>query len=204
MRRHLALATMFLGLTATATASDIVEIEETWSFTVGQPDGTKSAPQVTTTMGPHNTTTGLHFTFSLNHINSPDFTPGGMQVQVWNDEQLLSYRTGSKLGVLSHANETVRWTQRMTAENNGVTFEIVDGVSATWGNFGGGGLLKATIPGVANLNQYRPYLSLKESGVGFGGNRVSSFQLERIKWTMSSGEEYQLLAPIDIDADLDP
>ncbi|MCA9173298.1 MAG: hypothetical protein KDA61_18590 [Planctomycetales bacterium] len=65
--------------------------------------------------------------------------------------------------------------------------------------------LETTFKGlVTDLNAYRPYLSLTESGVGYGGNRVSSLQMEKIVWELSTGQSYQLVAPIDIDADLDP
>lgn len=206
MKRILAAAAVFclINATADATESEIVKVEETWAFAVGAPETALSSPQVSTMMGPYNTADNLHFVFTLNHRTSPQFLAGGMQVQVWNGEALSSVRTGPVEGLLTQDNETVRWTQRLEVNNGAVTFSVVNGTSASWGNFGGQGYLSVQVGGVDNLNAYRPWLSLTESGVGYGGNRVSNFQLEKIKWTLATGQEYQLVAPIDIDADLDP
>lgn len=185
---------------------EVVEVEETWAVVVGEPDASKNSPQISTTMGPLNTTSGLHFLFTVNHLSEPNYVPGGMQLQVWNNEALVSQKTSPVVnGLLSHNNETVRWTQKLSVQNGALTIEIVDGTSTTWGNFGGQGHLKHSVASTApNLNQYRPHLSLTESGVGYGGNRVKSFELERVRWKLSTGQTFQFLAPIDIDADLDP
>lgn len=57
---------------------------------------------------------------------------------------------------------------------------------------------------VVNLNTYRPQISLTQSGVSFAGNRVHSLTLTKLRWIDSEGEEYEMEAPIDVDADLDP
>jgi hypothetical protein len=54
------------------------------------------------------------------------------------------------------------------------------------------------------LNDYRPAVSLEESGITFAGNRVSSLVLTKLVWRTSDGVTSQLVAPIDIDADIDP
>jgi hypothetical protein len=40
--------------------------------------------------------------------------------------------------------------------------------------------------------------------IHFAGNRVRSLILRKLRWTDSEGETYELNAPIDVDADLDP
>ncbi|MCA9175380.1 MAG: hypothetical protein KDB14_12940 [Planctomycetales bacterium] len=130
----------------------IVAVEETWSFTIGEPDPSKTSPQVSTMMGPFNSARTSHFVFTLNHTNSPSFSPGGMQIQLWNGESLQSYVSGPKTGVLSNTGETVRWTQRLSVNNGTATFEVKSGSSTTWGSFGGQGYLKATVGGVTDFS----------------------------------------------------
>lgn len=195
------------GAIPAAVASDyeVVVVEETWAVHVVAPESSNNAPQLSTTMGPRDSTDGLHFLFTLNYLSEPSYAPGGMQLQVWNGEQLQSQKTGPLSGVMAEGEETVRWTQRMSVHNGTLVMEVVDGTSQSWGNFGGQGYLRVTAPWASpHLNDYRPRLSLTESGVGYGGNRVESFVLERVHWTLADGRSYEYLAPIDIDSDLDP
>ena len=41
-------------------------------------------------------------------------------------------------------------------------------------------------------------------GVSFAGFRVRSLTLTKLRWFDSDGNVYELNAPIDVDADLDP
>jgi hypothetical protein len=69
-----------------------------------------------------------------------------------------------------------------------VTFEITNGSSATWGEFGSDGYLKVTVESeISNLNRYHPKFSVEQSGVGYAGNRVESLTLKEVRLIMSSG-----------------
>ena len=198
----LAIFSMFIH---PAAAEDVVLVEEHWELHVGGPDSDSSSPQVSMVMSPTNNLFGDYFLFSLNYGSVPSFQPGGMQLQHWYGDDIHSSTNGPKDGTLHHDDEVIRWTQRLSVHNSQLTLEIVDGVSQTWGNFGGQGYLKASAETTtSNLNAYRPFVSLGESGVGFAGNRVSSLILTKLRWVTSDGEEYETVAPIDIDADLDP
>jgi hypothetical protein len=99
----------------------------------------------------------------------------------------------------------VRWVQRTELHGGALTFEVLTGESTSWGSFGDTGNLKLTIASsLTSLNGYRPAISLTESGVSFAGNRVRSLTLTKIRWFDAEGNAYELNAPIDIDADLDP
>lgn len=193
------------GAAARGDGEGIVMIEESWQLTLGQPDIAADAPQVTMVMSPRSTLEGTHFIFELNHKTQPSYSAGGMQVQAWRGSTLREYKTGPKGEQLSQPNDVISWTQRMTKVEGGIQFEVVDGSSTNWGEFGNQGVLKiVATTGLWNLSDYRPSVSLEDSGVGFGGNRVSSLQLMRLRWQYSGGEVQQMVAPIDIDADLDP
>jgi hypothetical protein len=203
-RPLLALA-MVAWMGSTGYAIDIVAIEEHWELSVGEPDAESSSPQVSMVMSVTGNLNTDYFVFTLNHYTDPDWIPGGMQVQHWNGENLMTSRVGPQDGTLSHTDETIRWVQTTRLVDGDVTFEISGGTSQSWGAFGGQGYLKITVDSdLPNLNSYKPATSLTQSGVCFAGNRVRSLTLRKLRWIDSNGLVYELNAPIDVDADLDP
>ena len=192
-------------LPSAAWAEDVVSIEEHWELRVGGPVPNRSAPQVSMTMSPTSDLECHYFVFTVNHWSLPEYSPGGTQVQHWHGDEHLSSHPGPADDTLSHDDETICWTQRLTLEDHTLTFEIVDGTSESWGNFGGAGYLKESIATwLQNLNGYKPTISLTESGISYGGNRVSSLVLKKLVWRTADGEQHELVAPIDLDTDLDP
>lgn len=190
---------------ATGWAQDIVTVEEHWELTVGGPVPNRSAPQVTMTMCPTDNLDCHFFVLTLNHWSDPDFAPGGVQVQHWHGDEIVSTHPGPAEDTLEYDDETVCWTQRLTVEDNTLTFEIVDGTSQTWGNFGGSGYLRDSFgTSLSNLNGYQPGISITESGISYAGNRVSSLVLTKLVWYTTDGQRHELVAPIDVDTDLDP
>lgn len=196
-----------LGIASSSHALEVVAIEEHWELKVGQPDGGVSGPQVTMIMSPTNDIDHDFFVYTLNYRSDPDFSAGGMQVQRWYGEDFEASRNGSPNGMLNYTDETVTWVQRMELDtaNNTLMFDVNNGVSETWGTFGNQGYMRFTINStLTNLNNYRPAVSLSGSGVNFGGNRVKSLILTRLRWWDAEGNMYEMEAPIDVDADIDP
>lgn len=189
---------------ATAQAIDIVAIEEFWELNVGEPDAQRSAPQVTMVTSPVGSLDGVYFLFALNHRSHPEWAPGGMQVQLWNGGELVASHASHEEDALQQTNELVRWVQRTELKNGQLTFKIHSGESDSWGSFGGDGLKFSFASDLHNLNGYLPAVAIEESGVNFAGNRVRSLTLTKLRWTDSGGQVYELNAPIDVDADLDP
>jgi hypothetical protein len=156
-------------------------------------------------MSPYSDLDQGYFGFTLNHSVSPSYGPGGMQVLQYSGNEIVSYRDGVHSSTLSSYGDVVRWRQRMTASSGMITFEIEQGTSATWGEFGGQGFLKEVMSsGPSNLDQYRPRLSPIESSINFAGNRVASLRLMKLEYFLSDGRTVTFEAPIDIDGDLDP
>jgi hypothetical protein len=198
-----------LGLVAmfakSASAIDIVAIEEYWELSIGEPDAASSSPQVSMVMSPTGNLDGKFFVFTLNCHTAPDWAAGGMQVQLWDGEDLADSHTGSHEETLNSTNEKVSWVQRTSLSGGQLVFEVVDGHSDSWGDFGSDGELRFSADSdLTNLNGYKPAVSLEQSGVGFAGNRVKSLVLQKLRWIDSAGHAYELNAPIDVDADLDP
>jgi hypothetical protein len=170
----------------------IVRVEEDWELVVGAPDPDSAAPQVTCVISPLCHVGSLHAAFELNQQSLPAFDAGGLQLQVWNGEVPVSYRGFPNNSVMEQPSETVRWTQAMEVDNGTLTFEIVNGSSTTWGNFGGQGYLKVSISTtLTSLPAYRPSVSVNNSGVGYAANRVESLVLKRIRVHTSTGEVFE-------------
>ena len=201
----LSLCATLLTLSPATFSYEIVKVEETWQLTVGEPNPDRNAPQATLVMSPFDDVENQFFVFELNHKVAPDYRAGGMQVCVYNGEDILTSNNGPVAGPIDQVSDVVRWTQVLSVENGLLTFEVVDGSSTSWGSFGGQGYLRSTLAlGTTNLNFYRPEVSLTQSEVGYAGNRVVSLELVQIRWTMSDDSVWVLDAPIDIDSDLDP
>lgn len=167
----------------------IVRVEEDWEMVVATPDMGSDSPQVTCVISPSGNVDSLYAAFELNHRSLPSYAPGGLQLQVWNGETALVAHSGPNGALLNTSGERVTWTQGMTVSGGSVVFEIRNGASSTWGTFGGWGYLQAVASaGVSNLNGYQPDVSVKNSGVGFAGNRVQSLVLKQVRYFTSDGQ----------------
>ena len=165
----------------------VVRIEETWELQLAEPDSNNTAPQVTCCFSPLRNLSSLHATFELNHLATPEFSPGGLHLHAFNgDQRLGSQHEGT--GSLRTTGEVVRWKQVMTLNNGELAFEIIDGSSTTWGSFGGNQSLRIAVPtSLTSLNSYSPSVSVSQSGIGFAGNRVSRLHMTHCKAITSSG-----------------
>lgn len=188
-----------------AHAGDVIRIEEHWELTVGGPDWERCAPQVSLVMSPHSDINCDYFVFTLNHATFPSFTPGGMQIQRWNGDQVQATTNTIHPEILFNEGEVIAWRQILELSDGVVSFKVRDGTSTTWGPFGYTQYLTSSYQsGLSRLNDYRPAISMEESGIAFAGNRVSSLVLKKLIWETTDGNISVFEAPIDIDTDLDP
>lgn len=183
-----------LSFTAAAEGPPaVLRVEEDWELMVSSPDSTTTAPQVTCATFPVSESTSLCAVFELNHQTQPSFVSGGIQLQIWEGPRLLDSRKFPRSETMASPGERVTWTQTMTlapgAQESYLTFEIVNGQSATWGLFGGQGYLRSTVAtSLQDLNDYNPRLSVLNSGVGYAANRVQSLTLREVRLVLSDGQ----------------
>ena len=168
---------------------DVVRVEEDWELVIGTPDSGSNAPQITCVLSPVGNVDSLYAALTVNHQSLPDYLPGGLQLQVWDDELPQLSRKFPNCAVMALAGETVYWTQSMELGSGVLTFETIGGSSATWGNFGGQGYLKTSVnTTIPNLNGYNPTVSVENSGISYAANRVQSLVLRRVRLFTSTGE----------------
>lgn len=168
--------------------SPIVRIEEDWEMVLLTPDTNSVGPQVVCAFSPVGSLNSVYATFELNHGTYPNFSRGGLNLHVWNDDAHVTTKTFPNASVLATSGETVRWTQRLEAQNGQLIFEVVNGHSATWGEFGGEEHLKAVVASsITDLNGYSPELSVSSSGITFASNRVASLKLKTVRAFRADG-----------------
>jgi hypothetical protein len=174
-------------------ASTIVRVEEDWSLDVTWPAQGIVAPQLATVISPVGHTNSIYGAFALNHRPLPEFAGGGLQLQVWNNDVAEQYVNYFDDAMLNHreAQETVTWTQAMSLENGNLTFEVLNGQSQTWGQFGGDSIKTTVAVGLADLNQYSPSVSVANSGISYAANRVRSLSIKKVRWITSDGQVYE-------------
>jgi hypothetical protein len=183
--------------------SKVVLVEEHWELQIAEPGADSSAPQVSMVMSATGDSDNEFFVFNINHHSTPQYAPGGMQVQMWDSDGLVEDQSGYESGTLSLANEVITWVQRLTVDEGQLTFGIHNGSSETWGGFGGWDLQISTPTSLTGLNAYRPAVSLTESQVSYAENRVSSLVLKKLVWHTDDGQVFEQNAPIPLDTTLD-
>lgn len=188
---------------ARADSPRVVSIEEHWELRLAEPDPDRSAPQTTMVMSPTSDLGGSHFLFTLNHNTVPDYAPGGVQVQLWDGQEFVSSRSAHDDIALDRSEEVVTWTQKISLQDGQLSFQVRDGTSETWGQFGGDELSLSVASSLTSLNSYRPSVSLTESQVGYAQNRVGSLTLTKLVWVTDDGQIHEQNAPIPIDTSLD-
>jgi hypothetical protein len=167
---------------------NVTRIEEDWELVIAAPSPNSDAPQITCTVSPLRDVDSFHATFIVNNHDVPTFAAGGLQMQAWNGKTLLASKRAPNQAVLATPGETIRWTQVMRLTDDGLQFQVVNGSSTTWGNFGNDWTLQTTVDaGLANLNGYSPDISAQQSGVSYAGNRVQSLTLKRVRAYSANG-----------------
>lgn len=161
-------------------------IEEDWKLIIATPDVAGVGPQITTSMSPVADRTQAPFVaLDLNYREYPSFSPGGLQAQVWSDDKLGQYATGTATDQFATANETITWSQRMSVAGGTMTYQLLSGSSTTWGTFGGD--VQVTFAtSLATLSGYSSATSVANSGVSWQVNNVQELTLVAVRYYSGS------------------
>ena len=196
MRRSLsvlALVALATGLAITPAQAQFAvspatqQIQEDWKLVVANGSPINDGPQIMTYMSPVSDSSNPYAWFMLNVRDVPNpFAGGGMMIQVWNysDNLLTSSISTGSTAKLNTANETITWTQRMVSNKSTgqITYDIINGNSTTWSNFGSSqGLSSVTFSGPTDLSKYSPQVSASKSRVGWMAGNVTSMTLVAVR-----------------------
>ncbi len=171
-----------------ASAQDIVRVEEDWEVQIGTPDPAGESPQIITAMSSTDRLEDVHCIFEMNHSTLPDYTAGGMGLQIWSSDTNLTYMVHPKTGPLRTPDEVITYSMTMTLTGGDIVFEVKNGSSPnTWGVFGIGYFKTSVSTSQTAFTLYSPDVSVKNSKVGFGENRVKKFVLKQVRYYSQSG-----------------
>lgn len=165
----------------------IIRVEEDWQLVLNEPQSLVSAPQFHTVMSPFASLNSYYAMVIWNYRETfeGDVMPGGLQIQDWNGEAQLG-RNSVGTEPLSTTAETVTWTQRLTVNSLQYTYEIVNGHSQTWGNFGDD-MRVCRSPGWSDLSGYSTNVSVANSWITYGANRVDRLVITQVRRYRQSG-----------------
>jgi hypothetical protein len=171
-----------------AQGTPVIRIEEDWLVEIAEPDPEGNAPQIVTATSSTEQLEDVHAVFELNHASLPTYSAGGMQLQVWSGELLVDLRPSTEVGVLATNGEVITWTMKMSVGNGRIRFDVDDGDSTTWNNFGHQGQTISTLPtSQTDLGRYRPETSVAHSYVGFASHRVRRYVLSEVRYYSADG-----------------
>ncbi len=181
--------------TALLWGNDVVRVEEDWQLQVAHPDQELDAPQVTTTIVPFAAEDGLLLQVDLNHASNPSFSNGGIQLRVCQEDDCLAQLRLFDDMRFQYEGETICWTQVVHSNESGFYFGIINGISQTWGTFGGQEAflyLSNSEAGGGNLSldQYDPRQSAANSGVTYASNRVGYLRLWEARVYTNDGQTH--------------
>jgi hypothetical protein len=168
------------------TATDVMQVEEDWELVLSAPAAIKTAPQLETIMSPVGNIDSVFARTTWNYREFPSFQAGGMQLQAWHGDAFLT-KTNFGTNDLSTVSETVTWTQVLKTDGTVLTLKIADGQSVTWGAFGGSTLTLVGVVNLPNLNEYRTDVSVGNSGITFGANRVVKLRIKAVRRYSADG-----------------
>ena len=188
----LALQLILLTVAASVHAQDVVRVEEDWALQVLEPDEQLNSPQITTAMLPAGPASSTIFFLDINHGSAPDYSAGGLQLRADQNGEGSARKRMLSGDKLSHASETITWTQVMLQQGNQLKFGIVYGQSQTWKSFGGSESFIDVTTNANNLNAYRPTDSLSNSGTVYAGNRVAALTLLRVRLFSNLGQMVEI------------
>lgn len=181
----LAALAMFPAMAMGQVVGSVMKVEEDWEMVVLEPSPDITAPQITCLISPVGNIDGVYAALELNHGSMPDFISGGLQLQAWNGESWITVRDYADT-TLQNNSETVTWTTKMWLNNlasERLTFKVTNGTSTSWGAFGEEGNFKLSLTsGIVNLSGYSPTVSVANSGIGFGAQRVQRLVLKQVRY----------------------
>ncbi|MEK6674646.1 MAG: hypothetical protein AABZ47_03215 [Planctomycetota bacterium] len=158
----------------------VVRVEEDWRLVLNEPDDDTDSPQFHTVMSPTDDAEELFAQVLWNYRETPDFVSGGVQLQCYDGETLMRYRT-MEYGRLSTEAETITWTQSLVVDGLSLTFEVSHGQSTTWGAFGRE-MRISSVTDLGTLNSYDPEVSAENSCVTYGSNRVDELVITQVRY----------------------
>lgn len=172
-------------LSVEESTEPVTRVEEDWVLVLNEPNDAMTSPQFHTVMSPLGDMDSSYAQVLWNYREVPSFAAGGLQLQGWSGEERVNSKT-VRITPLSTSAETIRWTQVLEIVDGELFFDIINGESTTWGSFGKDMRLQQA-GHVANLNAYSADISVNNSCITYGSNRVTRLVITEVRLYGESG-----------------
>ena len=170
-----------------ATSGNVIRVEEDWEIKIETAVPDRNTPEMVTSIGPVADDSEAVVSLLINHATYPSYNSGGVQLQVWRNDQLLGISNFAQSKQLATANEVIRFTLVMALEGGKLRYQVIDGTSSTFGTFAGDGIDAST--SLTSLSGYSPKDSIRRSVVSVGGNRLAKYQINQIRYSTEGSTE---------------
>jgi hypothetical protein len=168
-----------LATSAALANGPCIRIEEDWELVLNTPDTVNASPQIVLEMTPE-TGSPLTGLFLINYGDTPDFSIGGFQLQLW--------RSGTNVATESFAcppfdvpGETIAFTLSLDRQSAGrLSYGIMRGTCKAWKDLG-------KLPDVTCTDQtsvfanYDSQNSVKNAQILCGEQRIKSLRLVQVR-----------------------
>lgn len=191
MRKKLvavALVAVAFGLAASGSVAQSINladrVEEDWELvadSTASPDG----PQVNTVMGPAADFSQPVFVLDINYRHDPVYMPGGLQALVYGSYGLISSKVLAT-NPLNLANETVKWTQKMTISGGSVQYVISSVNSSSWGTYTDNVVVASYATTIGTFKNYDPAVSVANSGGAWKTQGLKSLKLVQVRYFLGN------------------
>lgn len=178
------LAVLAASVTYAQTPAGTDEVQEDWELVIRDTSPDETAPQIAAIISPIESIDAEYGVLELNHTTQPDYVDGGIQLQRWYGDDVMSYCPPTAHDRLNTAGEKITFTMTMKLTGTNLVFGVINGKSETWGDFGGttGNWKSQTMANYADLNRYDRQVSVTHSRIGFASNLVQTFKQTGVRY----------------------
>lgn len=177
-----------------APLDPLVGVRTHWKIRLNEPNRKGGTPQIVAVMTPNGTINGDYMILELNHSTLPDYSRGGLQVQVWNYDQKRiwtdAYSSGANCQTIG---EDLEFTMEITLVDDKTSetgkrllFKVLDLRSDTWGEVATVASFGVTT-NLTSLTGFSPANCIAESGITAGSSRVEYMKIDSIDYLYASG-----------------
>jgi len=181
-------------IVVTEPLDPIVGIRADWEIQFSTLNRKSTTPQIIAVMSPDGTVNGDYMILELNHSSLPNFSKGGLQIQIWNYDQEQSWSDVYFAGKECQTDtERIRFTMEMklvddvnSKTGKRLWFRVLNLESTTWGRI-------ATFSefGIAtqltSLNAFSANQCLADSGINAGASQVDYMKIDSVDYLYKSG-----------------
>lgn len=187
--RQLVPLAVFIPCVAVADQPQIYKVEEDWKLVVAEPQVAIHSPQLTLYTTPEKSRPLTYFQLQLNHAAREDFLGGGFMVSAVREDEVAEEARSDFRSPFTHDGELIKWTTVMAVLDGELLYAVKDGHGSAWGTFGGPEyIVRMPAGNSTSLAKYSPLQSLETVDFGFGGNRVKSLTLEKVRVYYTDGK----------------